>query len=180
MPALARPEPGEYPPFYAPYVAAVPDGDVIAALERQGADVHALLNGLDDARAGHRYAPGKWSVREVLGHVTDAERIFSYRLLCIARGDTTPLPGFDENAYVPTSGADARSMASLLDEFDAVRRATLALLRGLPEAAITRTGNANGKPVSARAIPYILAGHAQHHLYVLTERYGLGTEVSAS
>jgi uncharacterized damage-inducible protein DinB len=180
MPALPRPEPGEYPPFYAPYVAAVPDGDVIAALERQGAALHALLHGLDDARAGHRYGPGKWSIKEVLGHVTDAERIFAYRLLCIARGDATPLPGFDENAYVPTSGADARSMDSLLDEFDAVRRATLTLLRGLPDAAMTRTGTANGKPVSARAIPYILAGHAEHHLGVLRERYGVGAEVSAS
>ncbi|HYE58379.1 MAG TPA: DinB family protein, partial [Rhodothermales bacterium] len=149
-------------------------------LERQATELDALLRSLDEERARHRYAPGKWSVKEVLGHVTDAERIFAYRLLCIARGDQTSFPGFDENAYVPNSGADDRSMDDLLDEFAAVRRATLALLRGLPDAAMTRIGTANGQLVSVRALPFILAGHAQHHLNVLRERYGVGASATAS
>lgn len=169
-----RPEAGEYAPFYAGYVAGVPDGDLLALLEDQLRSVLALCEGLTDAQADHAYAPGKWTVKEVLGHLIDAERIFAYRVLRIARGDATPLPGFDENAYAPESGAAARSVASLAAEFSAVRHATLALLRTLTPTTAARRGTASGNPATARAVAWIIAGHAAHHLRVLRERYGVG------
>ncbi|HVE79813.1 MAG TPA: DinB family protein [Gemmatimonadaceae bacterium] len=173
VPVLTRPPaPDEYAPFYHGYVTAVPDGDVLATLAAQRA---AALARRDPAgRAGHRYAEGKWSVREVLGHLADVERIFGYRALCIGRGDGTPLPGFDENAYVAAAGADARPLPELAEELDAVRRATLALYRGLTATALERAGTANGARVTVRALAYIIAGHEAHHLRILRERYGVG------
>ena len=143
-------------------------------VERQIAETRALLRDLPAGRAEHRYAAGKWSVAEVVGHLADAERVFSYRALRIARGDETPLPGFDENAYVPAGRFDRRPIADVVDEFTAVRHATLALLRGLPEDTLTRTGTASGYAVSARALAWIIAGHELHHRAVLRERYGVG------
>ncbi len=174
MPAFQRPADSQYAPFYTRYVAAVPEGDVVAFLDAQAHDVAALLGHLDDEGARFRYAPGKWSVKDVLAHLTDAERIFAYRLLRIARGDATPLPGFEENAYAEAAHADARPLADLLGEFAAVRHSTVLLLRGLPDEAPTRAGVASGQPVTVQALAYILAGHAHHHLGVLRERYGLG------
>lgn len=175
MDATVFPRPGtdEYAPFYAGYVAAVPDGDLVALLEDQLRTLQALCDGLTPTQAGHAYAPGKWTVKEVLGHLIDAERIFAYRVLRIARGDTTPLPGFDENAYTPESGAAGRTVADLAAECNAVRHATLALLRSLTPETAARRGTASGHTVSARAIAWIIAGHAQHHLKVLRERYGV-------
>jgi uncharacterized damage-inducible protein DinB len=166
-----RPSPDEYPPFYAGYVAQVPDGDVVEALIGGAEIAAALLHDLDEERGNHAYAPGKWTLKEVLLHCADAERIFVYRALRIARGDQTPLPGWDENAYTPMSGAGARSMDSIMDELESVREASVTLFHGLPEEAWTRSGNANGRPITVRALAWITAGHLLHHLGVVQERY---------
>jgi uncharacterized damage-inducible protein DinB len=154
-------------------VSQVPAGDVLAHLEKQGRATVAALRALTPAQAGSRYAPGKWSVAEVLGHVIDAERIFAYRALRIGRGDETPLPGFDQDRYAPAGAFDRRAPAEIVEEFESVRRATLTLLRGLPEAAWRRRGTASDQPVTVRALAYILAGHELHHLGVLRSKYGL-------
>ena len=169
--AISRPEPGEYPPFYGTYISKVTAPDLARALEAQLASTTSLLAGLSEQQAAFRYAPGKWSLREVIGHVADAERIFSYRLLCIARGDTTPLPGFDENTYVPAGEFERRPLAAVAAEFGAIRMATLALLEGLTPEALARMGTASGRPISARALGFIVAGHEIHHLGVIRERY---------
>jgi hypothetical protein len=162
---------GEFDPYYARYVALVPTGDVLATLEAQLADTVAVLDRFGEARAGHRYAPGKWSVREVVGHVVDTERVFVYRAMCAARGESAALPGFDENAWVAGAAFERRTLNSLLGELTAVRRATLALFRGLDDAALVRRAVANGAPVTARALAWITAGHERHHRALLAERY---------
>jgi len=169
--AIPRPVAAEYAPYYGRYIDKVPDGDLLRTLEDQGRETQAVLAGLSEAKALHRYAPGKWSVKEVVGHVTDTERVFSYRALRFARGDATALPGFDENAWVPAGSFDARSLADLAAELDAVRRATLALFRGLDAAALARRGTASDNAVSVRAIAWIIAGHERHHVALLHERY---------
>lgn len=165
------PDAGEHLPYYAQYIARVGPGDVLATLETQLADTVAVLDAIGEERAGHRYAPGKWSAREVVGHMTDTERVFTYRALCAARGEAAPLPAFDENAYVAASDFDARSLNSLMGELTAVRRATLVLFRNLGEAALARRVVANGAPMSARAAAWIIAGHERHHQHLLRERY---------
>lgn len=170
---IPRPAPDEHAPFYAGYVAAVADRDVPGVLRRQAPALRAACAGLSEEEALARYAPGKWSVKEVLGHMADAERIFAYRLLRVARGDETPLSGFDEQAYVAAAGFDRQPTEALLEQFEQARAATLGLLRGLGPEAWERRGTANGHPVTARALGYILAGHAEHHLAILRERYGL-------
>lgn len=171
--AIPRPLPDEHSVGAGAYVASVPGEDAWRALAAQGAEVERLLGGLPDARAVHRYAPGKWSVKEVVGHLCDAERIYAYRALRFARGDETPLPGFEEDDYVPAGRFDVRPLSELLDEWRTVRASTLSLYRGLPDEALLRRGVANGKVVSVRALAWLAAGHAQHHLGVLRERYGL-------
>lgn len=173
-PLFARPQPDEYGSFYAGYVARVPEGDVLDLLARQSEDTQALLGALPPDRAAHRYEPGKWSVTEVAGHLCDAERVFSYRALCFARGDQTPLPGFDETAYVPMAAFDRRGLADVLAELRCLRQSTLFLFRGLDEAAGLRRGVANGSPMTTRAAAYVIAGHERHHLEVLKNRYGIG------
>ena len=172
--ATTAPGTDEYAPYYAGYVARVPPGDVVARLRHQITETAALLRPLEAARARHRYAPGKWSTIEVLGHLSDTERVLAYRALRIARGDQTPLAGFDENAYVPAAECERRPLADVLAEFEAVRRATLALLGSLPETAWTRWGVANGQRITVRALAHIIAGHELHHLEVLRTRYGVG------
>jgi hypothetical protein len=166
-----RPQPDEHAPFYGGYVALVPDGDVIEILERQADAMQALLASVPEERGGHRYAPGKWSIREVVGHLADTERIMACRALRIARGDPTPLPGFDENAYVEQGGFDTRSLEGLGLELRAARRHTVELFRHLPARAWARRGVANGVPVSVRALAHIIAGHEMHHRALLQERY---------
>jgi hypothetical protein len=168
-----RPQPDEAASFYHGYIAKVPDGHLGERLVEQLKEVENLFSGVTDRTAQARYAEGKWSVKEVLGHLCDAERIFSYRLLRIARADATPLPGFDENAYVPAGRFDSRPLPMLLAEFRAVRLSTVALVEGLADDAWTRRGEASGKPISARALAYIIVGHVTHHLGTLRERYGL-------
>ncbi len=166
-----RPSADEFNPFYAGYVAQVPDGDVVEALIGGAEIAAALLGDLDEATASHAYAAGKWTVKEVLLHCADAERIFAYRALRIARGDATPLPGFDENAYVPLSGAANRSIEDILDEFESVREATVTLFSGLPADAWTRRGTASNNAITVRALAWITAGHLLHHLGVIQDRY---------
>ncbi len=168
-----RPAADEFAPFYASYVASVPNGEITRTLSQQGEAFLARLKNLSEEQAAFAYAPGKWSVKEVVCHIMDAERIFAYRILRIGRGDVTPLASFDENAYMPASGAKDRALDALLGEFAAVRAATLALLRCLPEAAWTRRGTASGKEVSVRGLAWIAAGHAMHHERILRERYRL-------
>jgi hypothetical protein len=174
-PRLARPQEDEYAPFYAGYIARVPEGDVLDLLARQAEDTQALLSSLAPAQASYRYEPGKWSVTEVAGHLCDAERIFSYRALRFARGDETPLPGFDEAAFVPMAGFERRGLADVLAELRCLRQSTLFLFRGLDDSAGLRRGVANGQPMSTRAAAYVIAGHERHHLEVLRTRYGIGS-----
>lgn len=170
---LTRPADTEYAPFYASYVALVPDGDVIELLRRQGREAIAMLGGLSEDRSSFRYAEGKWSVREVAGHLSDSERVFTYRALTFARADATPLPPFDENAWAATSNAASRSMRDLVEEMTAVRASTLAMFRGFSDAEWERWGTASSKRVTVRALAYIVAGHEKHHLNILRERYGV-------
>jgi hypothetical protein len=162
---------GEFLAYYAKYVSLVPAGDLLETLEAQLADTVALVDQVGEARAGHRYAEGKWSVRELLGHVIDTERVFAYRALCAARGETAPLPAFDENAWVAGTAWDGRTLGSLLGELTAVRRATLALFHHLDDAALARRVTASGAPLSARAAGWIIAGHERHHQSLLRDRY---------
>jgi uncharacterized damage-inducible protein DinB len=171
--SIPAPADGEYAPFYAGYVAAVAGVDLRPFLTRQLDRLDAACGALSDADALARYAPGKWSIKEVLGHLADVERIFTYRTLRIARGDTTPLPGFDENAYVVAAGADGRSLDSLREELRQVRAATLSLLDSVAPDAWERRGTASGAEVSVRALAHMAAGHVEHHLGILRERYGL-------
>lgn len=166
-----RPSADEFAPFYAGYVQQVPDGDIVEALIG-GAEISAaLLGDLPDSVATSAYAPGKWTLKEVALHCADAERIFAYRALRIARGDTTVLPGWDEQAYAPMSGANVRPMESILDELHSVREATVTLFSNLPSEAWTRRGSANGQAVSVRGIAWITAGHLLHHLGIIQDRY---------
>lgn len=173
-----RPAPSEYAEYYQRYVDRVPDGDIVALLATQADDTVALLRDLTDEQALRAYAPGKWTIKQVIGHLCDAERVFSYRAMRIARGDVTPLPSFDENVYAVEGAFDARPLPSLLAEFTAVRRATVALLAGLPHESWARAGMASGWPVTTRACAWITAGHELHHRAILAERY-LGQVVSA-
>lgn len=170
---LTPPAEGEYAPFYGRYVAAAEGADLRQVLAVQPDALRTACAGLSEAEALHRYEEGKWSVKEVVGHISDAERIFSYRALRIARGDGTPLMAFDENAYVTVANFDRRPLGDLVDEFETVRRQTLSLLAGLDGEAWTRTGTASGKLVSVRALFYLTAGHARHHLRLLATRYDL-------
>lgn len=169
--SIPRPAPGDYAPFHGAYVQAVPEGDVLAFLERQGAETATLLRGISEERSRHRYASGKWSIREVVGHMSDAERVFAYRGLSFARGDATPLPGFDENSWGAATNADRRPMADLIAEFSAVRAATVTLFRGFSANEMGRAGTASGHRVSVAAIAYVVAGHEKHHVRILKERY---------
>ena len=166
-PATGRPEPGEYAAFYADYVAAVEAASLTEALQSPG--LAALARGLDPALADHAYAPGKWTVAQVVQHVIDTERIFASRLLRIARGDQTPLPGFDQDPYV--AAAQPRPLARLADELDRLRASTLDLVGSLTDSDLGRVGAASGSPMSARAAGWIIAGHERHHLGVVRERY---------
>jgi uncharacterized damage-inducible protein DinB len=165
------PQSDEYAPYYAPYVARVPGGDIVAILATQIDDTIALLRELTDEQAARAYAPGKWSIKQVIGHIADAERVFSYRALRFSRADEAPLPGFDEKVYADAGRFDERPLASLIAELAAVRRASVALLAGLPADAWTRTGTASDTRVSVRALAWITAGHELHHREILATRY---------
>ncbi len=169
---IARPQASEFAQFYAGYIGKVPDSGPAALLTQQ-IDVLDRLRSLPEGTGNHAYADGKWTVKEVIGHLADAERVFSYRLTRITRGDQTPLAGFDENAWAKTAPHSRRAMAAVVDEMIAIRRSTLALIDSLDESSLANTGVANNNPVSARAICWIMAGHTKHHLDILAERYGV-------
>jgi hypothetical protein len=171
---VGRPEADEIPAHFVGYIQRVPELDPVIVCAAQIEETASVLQGLSDADAMYRYARGKWSIKEVVGHLTDVERIMAYRALRIARGDTTPLPGFDENAYVPAAKFDARSLADLVGELRTARAATLALLRTFDTDAWPRRGTASGKPVSVRALAFMIPGHERHHLDILRTRYGVG------
>jgi len=166
-----KPGAGEFAPFYQGYIDEAPAGDVVAALEAQADEVLGLLRPLSDAQGAHRYASGKWSVKEVVGHLCDSERVFTHRALRFARNDPVALPGFDENAWVPAGQFDKRTVGDLAEEWEAVRRASLALFRSLDDAAAAQRGVANKNPVTVRSLAWICLGHTAHHLGVLKERY---------
>jgi hypothetical protein len=168
-----KPAESEYAPFYAGYVAEAPEGDVVAALEAQKSEIRRLAAAVSPERETFRYAPGKWSVREVFGHLIDAERVFGYRAFCIGRGDRASLPGFDEQEYMAASGYDRRALREIVDELLLVRESNLAFFRTVNAEAWARLGVANGTPISVRALAFITAGHARHHLEILRSRYGL-------
>jgi len=171
---IPRPGPGEHHPYYGRYIGPVPDGDVLDRLEEQAGEVEGTFRSFGEEGSLHRYAPGKWSVKEVLGHLNDTERLFVYRALTFARNDATELPGMDENAWVAGADFDRVPLSALLEEFLAVRRASVLLFRSLPPDVLSRRGTANGSMMSVRAVPWILAGHVAHHLGVVEERYRTG------
>jgi uncharacterized damage-inducible protein DinB len=171
--SIPRPSADESIPYYHGYIAKVPGENLGEQLTGQLQQLELLFESVTDRAALARYADGKWSIKEVLGHLSDTERIFSYRLLRIARGDQTPLPGYDENAYVPAGDFDRRPLSMLLAELRATRLSTAALMEGLPPESWARRGAANGKPISARALAYIIVGHVSHHMGTLRELYGL-------
>lgn len=168
---IPRPGADEHSPYYSTYISLVPDGNLVEIMQEQQHETVALLRGLNEQQALHAYAPGKWTIKEVVGHLSDGERIFCYRALRFARDDKQPLTGFDENAYVPAGRFNSRSLADLVDEFVAVRGATVHLFRHLSDAELARQGVANNHPITVRAIAYIIAGHERHHLAILRERY---------
>ena len=169
---ISRPAAGEYSPFHTGYLRLIPDGaDPLRMLEQQSREVAAILDSLTDQQALFRYEPGKWSLKESLVHMIDTERIFAYRALRIGRGDQTPLPGFEQDDYAPTSGADGRSIPDIRAEYMAVRTATLLLFGSFSESAWVRVGRVNDHPLSVRALVYILAGHEAHHLKLFREHY---------
>jgi hypothetical protein len=170
-PAFSRPAADEHAPYYSRYIDLVPDTDLLDYLQRQLELAAAFLRGIPAELHEHRYAEGKWSIKEVVGHIADTERIFAYRALRFARADQTPLAGFDENTYVPAGSFDARDFGSLVDEWVHVRLATLALLRGLDGDAPLRRGKANDQEISVRALAWVMAGHVDHHASILRERY---------
>lgn len=170
-PGVTRPAASEFLPYYERYIALVPEGDVISTLATQMTETQTLLHALPASVATYRYAPEKWSVNELVGHMIDSERIFAGRALRFARNDPTPQPGFEQDDYVRGATFDAYPLADLAAELDAVRQATIFLLRHLDEQAWTRRGTANNAEVSVRALAYIIAGHELHHREILSSRY---------
>lgn len=168
---MIRPNRDEYAPYYEKYTSLVAEGDIVNTLGQQLGTTLALLETIDETRAGARYAPDKWSIKEVVGHLIDAERVFADRALRFARGDQNPQPGFDQDEYVRNGDFDARRLADLAGEFESVRRANLAFFKSLSEEAWSRRGVANDAPVSVRGLAHIIAGHELHHVQVLKTRY---------
>jgi len=168
-----RPQKGDYALYYDKYIALVPSGEFLDILQEQHRAMTRLLSPLTHEQAEFRYAPGKWSIKEVVGHVNDAERIFAYRLLRIARGDQTPLPSFEQDGYIQAGNFSARTLTDLLEEFSSVREATMTLIRSLDDDAWLRRGIASQKEISVLALAFIIAGHERHHRMILEERYSL-------
>ena len=174
--AYVRPQPGEYAPYYDRYISLVhhnetPGNDILAALEDQRRQMVLLLCGRTEADGDLRYAPDKWSLKEVLGHINDTERIMSYRALRISRGDATPIEGYEQDDYVRNGPFTGLPLADLIEDYIAVRRATVSLFRNLDEAAWSRRGVANKNEVTVHALAYIIAGHELHHRRILEEKY---------
>ena len=167
---MTRPDPSEYAPYYRTYTALVTEDDVLTGLDVEIGRTLETLRAIPEDESLRRHAPYTWSIREVVGHLVDAERVFGYRALRFARGDETPLPGFDENAYVVAGRFDDRPLADVAEEFAELRRSHLHFFRGLPEEAWSLGGSANGSPVTVRALAAILLGHERHHMTIVRRR----------
>lgn len=166
-----RPSDAEYDPYYGRYISLVPEGDVVKTMSRQLEESLGIFDGLSEEQAGYRYAPDKWSIKEVVGHVVDTERIFAYRTLCFARNYKAPIAGFDQDEFAQYGGFDERQFADIAAEFEFVRRANLRLFASFGEQVLDRRGTASEKEISVRALLYIIAGHERHHMEVLKTRY---------
>jgi uncharacterized damage-inducible protein DinB len=168
---MRRPEPSEHAPYFKRYIDLVPETDIVAALKKQGDETQQLIASLGEERAAYRYAPGKWSIKGVLGHIADSEKIFGYRLLAIARGEKSSLPGFDENEYANNAHFDDWPLRDLAESLSLVRRANVLTVRNLSADDWNRRGIANQNETTALALAFTLVGHERHHLNVLRERY---------
>ncbi len=168
---MNRPKENEFAEDYNNYVSKIDGNDLMSILESQPAELRSVISPLPEEKGTFAYEEGKWTIKEVLSHLIDGERIFAYRILRISRGDETPIEGFEQDGYIENSNANNRPFAELLEEFELERRANLLLIKNLDDAASKRMGIANGYPVSVRALVYISAGHVQHHLGILSERY---------
>lgn len=176
---ISKPAPGEYIPYAEKYIALIPEGDILAQLGKQRRDLVLMLSCRSEEEGDFRYAPDKWTAKEVLGHINDTERIFVYRALRIARGDKTPLSGFEQDDYVRESGHGHLAFSDLIEDFIAVRRASVSFFRNLPEAAWMRRGIANNHEFTVRAFAYMVAGHELHHTKILSEKYFVAPAVAA-
>lgn len=168
---MNRPEINEFDPYYNTYVSRIEGNNVLEQLDAQPTELRNMFDNVPDGRGNYSYAEGKWTIKELLSHLIDGERIFAYRILRISRGDETPIEGFEQDGYIENSNANNRSFSDLLDEFDLQRRANMKMLRNLSDDAARRIGTASEKTVSVRALVYIMAGHVRHHINILHERY---------
>jgi uncharacterized damage-inducible protein DinB len=168
---ISAPEPAEYAPYYGRYTSLVSGSDILTALRQQTPETVRLLSAVNEQQADFRYAPDKWSIKELVGHVLDTERIFAYRALRIARNDKTPIEGYEQDDYVRYGRFGNYRLSDLIEEFGHVRTATMDLLRGLDQEAWLRRGTANKNEISVRAIAYVIAGHELHHRQILKEKY---------
>ena len=168
---MSRPANDEYPEFYADYVSKVPEGDILDIMDKQAKEIRQFLGEIPEDITAHRYAAGKWSIKEVAGHMTDTERVFGCRALCFARNDSTPLPGFEQDDYVANAGFDTRTLSGIADEFYHLRNSHITLFRSFDNDVLMRMGTANEVRFTVRSIAYILAGHAAHHVDVIREKY---------
>jgi DinB superfamily len=169
---MTHPKPEEYAPYFETYISKVPEGDILDILEEQTSGALDLLEAIPEEKQLSSYAPGKWTIKECVGHIIDAERIFAYRMLRIARKDQTPLPGFEQDDYVAASDSNSRDWEDLLEEYESVRMATLSLVRQIKGDVWDRSGTASGNKLTVRAAAYIIAGHERHHLLILRDKYG--------
>jgi hypothetical protein len=168
---ITKPGDTEYSPYYAPYIQLIPDIDLISALKEAERKIMEVTHGISEQQANHRYEAGKWSIKEVISHLNDAERVFTYRALRFSRNDKTELSGFDENNWVPESNAQFRKLQDILKEHHIVRQSSLSFFENITEEMSHRKGMANGKEISVRALGFIICGHALHHANILSERY---------
>jgi hypothetical protein len=174
-----RPDPSEHAPYYEKYVSLVPGDDPVTVLQENLRTTSELLESIGEEESASRYAPDKWSIKQLLGHINDGERVFSYRAMRISRGDETPLTSFEQDEYIENFPFESLRWTDLVEEYKAIRRSTLALLTQLPNAAWERRGTASDNPVSVLALAYIMAGHELHHVKILREKY-LGAKQSAA
>lgn len=168
---MSKPKPAEYDPYYETYVSLVPEQNVVEVLAEQSAELETLISLLPESMGAHRYADGKWSIKEVLGHLIDGERMFAYRVLRVSRGDETPIEGFEQDGYIENAHSNDRTFAELLEEFTLLRHANLLMFKTFTNETWQRIGTANNVKISVRALAFIMAGHIRHHVSILRTRY---------
>ena len=170
---ITRPVQGDFASHFEGYISQVPEADIISVLRAQGGELTELVKRIPEERGGFRYGPDKWTIREVLGHLADTERVMSYRATCLARGEQNELPGFDENEYVRTANFDQWTLADLAAQFESLRKANISMLEHLDSEAWKRRGIVNRNMITVPAIAWVMAGHVRHHVRILKERYGV-------